>query len=193
MNDTLKESLSALLDDEANDLELRRILAADDEAVREHWAELNRAQTVRHGGSVPFADLDISKRVMAEIADEPVARQGMSGWRQALSGVAVAASVAAVVVFGAMGTDMVGSGDTAVASAASPSAGRVFPAQAVQGGNGGVPVNAQLQPVTVPDAAADDEAKRRFETYLLRHADRAAQNSGQGVMSYSRVVGPESE
>ncbi|AKH69503.1 negative regulator of sigma E activity [Spongiibacter sp. IMCC21906] len=193
MNDTLKESLSALLDGEANDLELRRVLGSEDKELREHWAELNRAQQLRQDGVLPFANLDISQRVMAEIADETLVTKNTNGWRQALSGVAVAASVAAVVVFGAMGTDMLGGSSDTVVASASPNTGRVYPAQAAQSNVGGVPVSAQVQTAPAPQPALDDEAQKRFEMYLRRHTDNAAQNSGQGVMTYSRVVAPESK
>lgn len=194
MKDTLKESLSALLDGETNDLELRRILASEDQQLRDHWAALNCAQQLRQGGTLPFANLDISQRVMTEIAGESLATtKDTNVWWQALSGVAVAASVAAVVVFGTMGTDMLGTSSDMTVATANPGAGRVYPAQAAQNGVGGVPVHAQTQTAPVAQSSIEDEAQRRFEMYLRRHTDRAAQNSGQGVMTYSRVVAPGSK
>src|SRR5690554_3033974 len=141
MNDTFKESLSALLDDEASELEVQRIVVASDQPeVRQQWAAMNQGQQWRRDGQLPFAELDISARVMAELADDAAPSGGFGGWKQAVSGLAVAASVAAVVVFGSAGSDFFGgASEPALASASSVNSGRVYPAQGGQAALGGVP------------------------------------------------------
>lgn len=192
MNDTVRESLSALMDGEASELELRRILSADEKAIRTEWADLHRSQELLKNESNPFIGWDISSRVMAEIADDELVNSGGTGWKQAVSGLAIAASVAAVVVIGSMGGNMFGGSPQMVAENSGVS-GRVYPAQA-SAAVGGVAVSAQAQASPAgPLLNNDAEARKRFEAYLRKHTDRAAFNNGQGMVSYARVVSQESE
>ena len=191
MKDTIRESLSALMDGEASELELRRILKSDDAALRSEWASLNRSQQLMHDGGLPFADLDISSRVMASIDDEPLKSGG--SWRQALAGVAVAASVAAVVVF--TGSDrMMGSSPTLLAKqeAIGNTSGRVYPAQ-LSPATGGVAVSATAGAIPSMAASPVGDEQQRFEELLRKHTERASLNNGQGFVSYARVVSQESE
>ncbi len=191
MSDIVRESLSALMDGETNELELRRILSADQEVVRREWAELHRAQDLMKGGEQRFAGLDISSRVMAEIANDHEV-SGTAGWKQVISGLAVAASVAAVVVVGSLGGNMFGDSSPTLADNNGMS-GRVYPAQA-SAAVGGVAVSAQAQGSPAGPLLNDDaEARKRFEAYLRKHTDRAAFNNGQGMVSYARVVSQESK
>lgn len=193
MNDTVRESLSALMDGEASELELRRVLTADEQAIRTEWADLHRSQQLLKNESNPFMGWDISSRVMAEIADEELVKSGGTGWKQAISGLAIAASVAAVVVVGSMGGNMFG-GSTQMVADNNGVSGRVYPAQASSAAVGGVAVSAQAQASPAgPLLNNDVEARKRFEAYLRKHTDRAAFNNGQGMVSYARVVSQESE
>lgn len=192
MNDTVRESLSALMDGEASELELRRILSADEKAIRTEWADLHRSQELLKNETNPFIGWDISSRVMAEIADDELVNSGGTGWKQAVSGLAIAASVAAVVVIGSMGGNMFG-GSTQMVAENNGVSGRVYPAQA-SAAVGGVAVSAQAQASPAgPLLNNDAEARKRFEAYLRKHTDRAAFNNGQGMVSYARVVSQESE
>jgi sigma-E factor negative regulatory protein RseA len=129
---------------------------------------------------------------MAEIADDELVNSGGTGWKQAVSGLAIAASVAAVVVIGSMGGNMFGGSPQMVAENNGVS-GRVYPAQA-SAAVGGVAVSAQAQASPAgPLLNNDAEARKRFEAYLRKHTDRAAFNNGQGMVSYARVVSQESE
>lgn len=189
MNDTVRESLSALMDGEATELELRRILASDDPAIRQQWSEMHRNQALLQEQGIAYPELDVSASVMAAIEEDKAPSSG--GLKQTLSGLAVAASVAAVVVVGSMGTSLF-DGQSSAVVAENVSSGRVYPAQAAPA-SGGVPVNAQtLGPVPV-SADQDAKAKEHFEALLRKHTDRAAHNNGQGLTSYARVVGQESE
>ncbi|CAA0087332.1 Sigma factor AlgU negative regulatory protein [Zhongshania aliphaticivorans] len=192
MNDTVRESLSALMDGESSELELRRILNADEQTVRTEWANLHRSQQLLKNESNDFMAWDISSRVMAEIADEDSPSRSGTGWKQAVSGLAIAASVAAVVVVGSLGSNMFGGSSTMVADNNAVS-GRVYPAQ-VSAAVGGVAVSAQAQASPAgPLLNNDAEARKRFEAYLRKHTDRAAFNNGQGMVSYARVVSQESK
>ncbi|MET0377934.1 MAG: sigma-E factor negative regulatory protein [Spongiibacteraceae bacterium] len=153
MTDRLRESVSALIDGEADDLEWRRLLASDDfPQVRTTWADFQRARGGLNGIDAAIANLDISARVQAALvleeqtgaSEEPasVAVGAWRWWRPAAS-VAVAASMAAIVVMGVnnfSGTEPdtgVSVADARVTTAASaspetvaisPTAGKVFPA-----------------------------------------------------------------
>lgn len=102
--EVLDESVSAVMDGEADELELRRFVAAagEDPAVRERWARYQLARDVMHRQAV-LPKLDLAAAVSAAIAAEdaqaaPVARAA-SPWRLA-GRFAVAASVTLAVLAG---------------------------------------------------------------------------------------------
>ncbi len=68
--EALQESLSAVLDNEADELELRRVLSAIDDAdTRATWARYQVARAAMHK-ELLMPHLDISAAVSAAIADE---------------------------------------------------------------------------------------------------------------------------
>lgn len=99
------ESLSALMDNEADDLEVRRLLksCADNPALLATWERYHLAQSVLHGNARPVSST-LSARIAAQIASEAV--PGKAGyqseprqaWQQTLGKFAVAAAVAVVAV-----------------------------------------------------------------------------------------------
>ena len=101
--EVLGESVSAVMDGEADELELRRVLAAagEDPALRERWARYQLARAVMHKQTV-MPGLDLASAVSAAIAAEetpaPAARPARS-WRH-LGRFAVAASVTLAVLAG---------------------------------------------------------------------------------------------
>ena len=99
--EALHESLSALLDDETSELELRRILAAADDAeLRSTWSRYQVARAVMHKELI-VPQLDLGASVSAALAAEPAyaARPARSFW-QGFGRVAVAASVTVAVLGG---------------------------------------------------------------------------------------------
>lgn len=98
--EALHESLSAVMDNEADELELRRVLAAgDDGEMRSTWSRYQIARAAMHKELLE-PRLDIAAAVSAALADEavPVKPQG-SPWR-GLGRLAVAASVTVAVLAG---------------------------------------------------------------------------------------------
>lgn len=199
MNEKMLESLSALMDGEANELELERVLSklGDDPELRQSWVRYNCARDAVQGGKVALLDRDISARVQAALAATPSAEPANSGerlmqrlWRPMVS-VGVAASVALTVVIG--GQQLAGINGTAdqpgsnasVATSASP-VGLLnsFGASAQQAsfGTQSVPV---LQPVT--RTAYEDLAQQRMRRYMQEHAEQAALNTPQGLVPFARV------
>ena len=128
MSEQLRESLSALMDDEANELELQRLLkqVGDDAELRATWIRYNAARSVMSGQEVGHMQLDISSRVRASIESEPQASGESLKQRlfRPLASFAVAASVAATVVIGGQQLAQLGGVDPysagSVASGASP-------------------------------------------------------------------------
>ncbi|OYT94166.1 MAG: RNA polymerase subunit sigma, partial [Pseudomonas sp. PGPPP3] len=69
--EALQESLSALMDNETDELELRRVLAASGEGeVRATWARYQVARAVMHKELLE-PRLDLAAAVSAALADEP--------------------------------------------------------------------------------------------------------------------------
>lgn len=195
MSDRLRESVSALVDGEADELELRRLLASDDEVVRTAWRDFHVVRDSISGVDMRFAQFDISQRVQAALAGEIISAPSLTArWWRPVASFAVAASVATVVAVGArhFNSDI---GGEAIAQtptvspvvASSTAAGRVYPAP-MQPVVGNVPVSATmtspLQPVSLDP---DQLAQQRLQQYLLRHSERAALNNGQGVITFARV------
>lgn len=103
--EVLDQSVSAVMDGEADELELRRVLAAsgEDPAVRERWARYQLARDVMHR-QIVAPKLDLAAAVSAAIAAEDVAPAAPSAksarpWRQ-VARLAVAASVTLAVLVG---------------------------------------------------------------------------------------------
>lgn len=193
MTEKMRESLSALLDDEAEELELRRVLSGieNDGDLRQTWVRYNLARDALSGHSHHSLDLDISARVRSAIAaDNPSSRAGL---RQRLlrpvASLAVAASVAATVVIGGQQLAQIGGADPhggqALAASASP-VGLLnsLGATTVRASYGtqSVPV---LQPAT--RTAYRELARQRMEKYMQEHAEQAALNSPQGLIPFARV------
>lgn len=101
--EVLDESVSAVMDGEADELELRRVLAAagEDPALRERWARYQLARDVMHKQTV-VPKLDLAAAVSAAIAAEEApapAQQTSRSWHR-LGRFAVAASVTLAVLAG---------------------------------------------------------------------------------------------
>jgi sigma-E factor negative regulatory protein RseA len=200
MNDRMYESLSALMDNEANDLELERVLVrlASDAGLRQAWMRYNLTRHAVHGHSVAYVDLDISARVQSALAGS---QMDVSGHRGTLAvfkqrmlrpivSFAVAASVAATVVIGGQQLAQVGVADPygidrPMANGASP-VGMLnsLGATAVQASYGTQPV-----PVLQPAArtAYQELAQQRLNRYMQEHVEQAALNSPQGLVPFARV------
>lgn len=207
MSDQLRESVSALVDGETSELELRRLLAENNsETVRTSWTSYHRIRDVMAGSdtaSSTYRNLDISARVSAAIADEPVlaaSSKPSANWWRPVTSFAVAASVAAAVVVGIRGANPLDPlQQVGPAVEQSVAVNRVYLPQnapAFTGQNragGGVVVNSVASTngpggLAASRAAADLEAQKRLDQYLLRHTERAALNNGQGIISYARVA-----
>ncbi len=193
MSEKLRESLSAMMDDEANELELERVLSKidQDDALREAWSRYHGARDVLAGQPAGFGNIDISRSVSAALAAEQSSGRGR--WQRMMRPVAsfaVAASVTATVVLGgqqlAQLSEGGGSAVPTVASNASPvgfiNSTGARPLQASMGYSSAVPA---LSPAT--RTAYSELARQRMTEYSQEHAEQAALNSPQGLIPFARV------
>ena len=115
MSDHQQETISALMDNEVSELELRSLLKRlpEDQKSGEKWQRYHLASSVLKQDESPVV-MDISSSVMAALDDEPTytmkpgedsSRTRTIGWREYLlkpvASMAMAASVTAVVILGA--------------------------------------------------------------------------------------------
>lgn len=112
MSEQIRESLSALMDGEADELELRRLLAEDNaDLVRSTWSRYHLLRDSMKGNAdrQRFAHLEISHRVSEAIAyheqpnTNPLSKDEgkveiKASWLKTVSSFAVAASVTVAVV-----------------------------------------------------------------------------------------------
>lgn len=193
MTERMRESLSALMDDEANELELERVLSriADDEDLRGAWSRYNGARDALGGTSAGLLQLDISGEVRRALTEEPATSGTWQRVMRPVASFAVAASVAATVVFGGQQLAQLGAADSygndrSVAAGVSPvgfvnSLG-AMPVQASYGTQAAVPA---LQPAT--RTAYSELARQRLKRFSQEHAEHAALNTPQGLVPFARV------
>ena len=191
-----REALSALMDGEAQELELRRTLEAlaGDGSLRHRWQRQHLARDALHGQSGSHADIDISKGVLQAL------ETGKPMSRNPLWSMAVAASVTFAVVMGGQQLLLPSTAGSSV-PVVSELGGAVVPvlgAQPVQAslGSKGLSGSAQ-QSAAVPDASQsiatvyDRLARDRYRALNGRHAAAAAYSHPAPYISYVRV--PESQ
>lgn len=189
MTEQLRESLSALMDNEATEFEVRQILrhASGSNEVSEQVRRYTAAQAAMHNDA-DWTAIDISGRVAAAIDDEASTGGGWS-WIKPAGGFAVAASVAAVVVFASQGLNSVGTNDAPVQVAqVAPLTSSPLPA---------VIDRQNARTVANTEFASGDEASRaasqallqqRLSQYMQIHAKHASMNGSQGAVPLARVA-----
>ena len=156
MTEQLRESLSALMDDEATELELHRVLGEleHNTDLRQTWVRYQVARSVMAGQPVSHAGLDISRSVSAALAAEAGAGERRPGlrerWLRPLASLAVAASVTAVVVLGGQQLYQAGSPDAVSAPVAASGVSAVGFVNSL----GAVPMRASYGPVVLSQGRA---------------------------------------
>jgi len=101
----IRETLSALMDDEASELELHRAMreVGEDDSLNETWSRYHlAASAMRKELPLDFVDSSAELRAAINMAlvSEPVPQRAVQ-WPQSLGRVAIAASVAVLAIFGA--------------------------------------------------------------------------------------------
>lgn len=203
MTEKLRESLSALMDGESEDLELRRVLAhTDSESIDQTWSKYHRTREALGGHPGAFLHLDVSKKVSAAIAQETIDESTLAHqseqpkWYRPITSFSIAASVAVATVIGVQSYN---GGLTAEDVVEQPNiASRVYPSGVSSNRSGSQAVSAgvgvqALGPVGSSQITADLAAQERLEKYMLRHTERAVLNNSKGLIPYARVVSFDSE
>lgn len=214
----LAESLSALMDDQADELELQRLLKASesDADLKATWSRYQMASAALRRDLPATAPGDFAAGLSAALAEEPALGDGNSAggvkalnrmWQNA-GRVAVAASVAAAVIFGVQqygGGSAPVSGETPSMAegersesrpTASAPAGFQSPALSArpvsaQGGFDGRSQQARqvvFEPRQDNDQVPIDQIRAYLNLLIDEHTDNASFNSGQGMLPFARAV-----
>jgi sigma-E factor negative regulatory protein RseA len=189
MSEKLRESLSASIDDEADEFELRRVLdeMEKDDGLRDTWERYHLIGAIMRGES-ERADADLRDSVWAalemdpenaELSDATVAAEAgvatggsaKGPWLGRATGLAVAASVAFAVVFGICGIASFDEDDQAGPAIAANDV--VIKGPGLEG--------IQL----TSEASASD--RQRQNAYFLHHVQQKALNQ-PGVANFVKLV-----
>ncbi len=210
MTDKIQEQISALVDDEIHDTELKTIISemTKNQAAAECWQRYNLISDVLRNNLPDAVEPDLALRVQQALENEPtvLAPQPQRMWIPAkmlpalkqVGGMAVAASVAVVMVVSLQNNQQGGldAGHPVVQqqermpSSASATLVADVEQSAVQPQQ---PVSISSRPVLVADterpqpvAVSPQAFDPRFESYLINHSEYAVTT---GMLPYSRVVG----
>jgi len=214
MDDRIKESISALMDDEANELELQRVLShADKNELSEIWASYHKIRTVMQSEHDEFPAIDISQSVaqiiaqeaplkvseevpegtapafpsnLLNIENEPSKIAGHRRYASRISGgLAIAASVAFAFIFVLQnGVDSRLNVNNATLAFTS-SVVNEQEASGLKYANASS-ISENRQPKIIVEFS--EAHARRFNEYLLRHAEHSVVSSPAGMMPLARVA-----
>jgi sigma-E factor negative regulatory protein RseA len=190
--EALQESLSAVMDNEADELELRRVLNAfDDVETRETWARYQIARAVMHKDLL-LPRLDIAAAVSAALADEAVPAKASRGPWRSLGRLAVAASVTVAVLAGVRlyNQDEIAGVELAQQSTQQGLAAPQIKGPAVLAGYN------ETSDATGPMANGVLQGQpgwhdQRLPGYLRQHAQQAALKGTESALPYARAASLE--
>jgi sigma-E factor negative regulatory protein RseA len=174
MDDRLRETLSAMMDDEADELSVRRLLSHhDQDRVREQWQRWQEVRDLMHASHAPVEGVDVTSGVREALDGRPervsAGDASSAGRRIRWRWSAVAMTALALVVgFGA------GAGWESTDAASSTLARSDV---------------TDKQPVReVALKRLDEKQWEQVSRYLLEHAQHNSVGAGQGSVGYARVV-----
>ncbi len=188
--EALQESLSAVMDNEADELELRRVLAASDDAeLRATWSRYQMARAVMHKELLE-PRLDIAAAVSAALADEALPVRAARPWRT-LGRVAVAASVTLAVLAGVRFYNQDELAGPQLAQQA-PSPGLALPQVQGPAVLAGYSTGASAMPLqSAAEEAGPGWHEQRLPIYLRQHAQQAAASGADSALPYARAASLE--
>lgn len=213
----LNESLSAAMDGEAGEFELRRVLdnIGSDEDLRDKARRYQIAGDALRRETNEFMNIDLSvgirDRLEAEAPHSVVKETSVTGhgvlngaghWLSMAGRVAVAASVALAVLLVVKNYDTTPEVSPLVTSVTDQTT-LLQPVQIMHNGYGAAGIQAgynsrqhgSITPEQLAQAqsVADRAIKERFRAYALQHAEMSAMNSGQGILPFARLTTFESQ
>lgn len=171
-----EEWVSALADDELAGDELRRGLDAlrQEPALLKSWSRYHLIRDALHSNLEERVMPDLSRRVAAALEQEPVVlapRRTHRPWLRHAAGLAVAASVTGVAVFGISNMNSEEQGP--VTLAANP------PQEYVR----------LEQPTATAAASPQVSNGEHLAPYLVNHNEYAVSSGMHGMLPYVRIVG----
>ncbi|MCJ1885469.1 anti-sigma factor [Pseudomonas sp. LA21] len=192
--EALQESLSAVMDNEADELELRRVLAAcgEDAELRATWSRYQLARAVMHKEPA-MPKLDIAAAVSVALANEAApAPSKPNPWRN-IGRLAVAASVTLAVLAGVRLYHQ----DSGVANnglAQQSTATQQIALPQVQGPAvlAGYTQDEAPQVITNAQGGQTTWHEQRLPGYLRQHAQQSAVNGTDSALPYARAASLES-
>jgi len=106
MNEQNKAKVSALMDGELDDLEIRKLL--EDKSIKQYWQRYHIISDVFHNHTPLHTDTQLCLRISEMIRDEPAIlaptptriTRPLQNYLKPVAGAAIAASVAAMVILG---------------------------------------------------------------------------------------------
>ena len=201
--EALKQSLSALIDNEADELELRRVLNASNEPeLRDSWSRYQLARAAMHNEPL-HVSVDLSAAIMAVIdvepaltgvAPEPVhaAKSSRFSGMPWLGRVAVAASVTLAVLGGVRCYNQDAIQQDAIMASSEQ---RLPVVNHTQGPAILASYNAQSAKEAVARSETESDAwyERRLPSYLLQHAQQSGVNTTESGLPYARAASLEGQ
>lgn len=195
----LQQSLSAVMDNEADELELHRVLKASAEPeVRAAWTRYQVARAAMRNETA-FTSVDLSARIMAAIDAEPeltaaplaeleVKKTRSVPW---LGRVAVAASVTLAVLGGVRFYNQ----DALQQDALVATEQRLPAVNTAQSSVVLASYNEQRQPAASVQAEVAEDAwyERRLPDYLRQHAQQISVNKTASPLPYARAASLEGQ
>ncbi|WP_257292237.1 sigma-E factor negative regulatory protein [Endozoicomonas sp. ONNA1] len=213
----LNESLSAAMDGEAGEFELRRVLdnIGSDEDLRDKARRYQMVGDALRHETNEFVNIDLSAAIRDRLKSEvpqSVAKETSASsqgvlevvdrWWSKAGRVVVAASVALAVLLGVKNYNSTPEALPLVASVTDQTT-LSQPVQIAQNGYGAAGIQAgyssrQHDSITPEQLAqaqsvADRAIRERFRAYALQHAEMSAMNSGQGILPFARLTTFESQ
>jgi sigma-E factor negative regulatory protein RseA len=215
--DAVGESLSALMDSEASEMEVHRLLklTEQDPEVRERWRRYQLMRSVIKNELDADPQFDLSAQISAAIHNEQPLRTDsrLKRWSHGAGKVAIAASVAFAFIVGVQQLGPMGT--TPKAEVANPVTNGVEAAgQVATESRSTVPAGFELPPFaarTVSTGGAAREAapqlfnslnssslngspsnnsralQQHFDQLLIKHAERASAHGNMGLLPFARV------
>ena len=222
MKQAIGESLSALMDQEADELDLQRVVNGlkDDPDLSQRWRRYHLMSRAMHHDLDDFAEVDLTAGLREALpAESPdlrlrVSPQRLTGLLKPVASVAVAASVTAVILGGAQVYQLVADGAQApmtaipgdVSAAVTVSRRVGFSSPMLQASAvAGLPVvdgSASLEkPLRGPKLEnrvldynqADALARQKLNLHLHSHLENASLNTSSGMMPFARAVSYQGE
>ncbi len=204
----LNESLSALMDGEASDIEIRRVLKSEDADLNQCWLRYHIASAaMRKDSDSGFGLIDLSSSISAAIANEPsllddtkansaintaISKAKVVNLWSNIGRFAVAASVAGAVVIGVQfsPSDLTNSVAITPEIPVAPVSGQpILDVDTTVRAVGTQAREPQQQPIIINDATQDqvDDMKQEVNRLMLEHAENATQNTQNGIPQFVRV------